>query len=79
MSETEKRERLRYKQTRKRRIILQAIVIAILLLSFAISGVLYYQLNKTYYIEYSEKGRVDYSVKYFESEDYDEWQKSGKS
>lgn len=62
MSEQDKIKRLTYKKNRKKWIIAQAVV-AILLAIVIIGSVFsYFQLNKTYYLEYTEMGDVDYKV-----------------
>ena len=71
MSETDKRKRADYKRNRKIWISMLAVLVALLTLaSVALFGV-YYQLNKTYYIDYTEKGTVDYKVKLKPNSFYD--------
>ena len=74
MSEAEKKQRLEYKKNRKKWIMIQAIciaVVAVLVLGFAFA---YYQINKTYYIEYTENSSVDYSVQLAPNDFYEqEW------
>ena len=62
MSEAERLRRQEYKRNRKKWILIQAIalacVFAIALTCFAV----YNRMNRTYFIEYTEKGNVDYKV-----------------
>ncbi|MBO5879202.1 MAG: hypothetical protein J6Q68_01450 [Clostridia bacterium] len=79
MSEAEKRRRIKYKENRKKWIVIQAVFIFALLLAILFSSLTYYRLNKTYYVEYNEKGSVDYRAKYFATEEYGDWVESGNS
>jgi len=80
MSEAEKRRRFAYKQNRKKWILIQIIAMSVI---FAIAlgcFAAYYQLNKNYYINYSEEGTVDYKVSLKDNEFYDEeWQNGNKA
>lgn len=73
MSELEIQRRKEYKRNRKRWKIIQLIAV-ILFAAIAIgSFVVYTRMNHTYYVEYTEKGDIDYKVQYtdnsfFESE-----------
>jgi uncharacterized protein YpmB len=62
MSEAERKRRLEYKRNRKKWVLIQTIILvvvgAIALCSFAV----YDQMNRTYYIEYTESGSADYEV-----------------
>lgn len=62
MSNEEKKKRADYKQKRKNRITLQSIIIAIITLVLIASSFMYVQLNKTYYINYTENSDVDYRI-----------------
>ena len=62
MSNEEKKKRADYKQKRKNRITLQAIIIAIVSLIVIVSSFMYVRLNKTYYVNYTENSVVDYSI-----------------
>ena len=72
MSEAEKRQRLAYKQNRKKWMIIQIIAISLVTLILLGSVVTYTQLNKTYYISYTEQGDVDYDVTLKPNEFYEE-------
>ena len=79
MSEAERRKRLNYKRNRKKLIFIQAIAIAAIAVLIAASALTYFALDKTYYIDYVEEGRVDYKVQYKPNSYYeDEWQTSGQ-
>ena len=72
MSEAEKTRRAEYKRKRKRLITIQlALLVAIAICVIACS-ITFAQLNKTYYISYSEKSDVDYKVYLKENDFYDE-------
>ena len=77
MSEEEKRLRQEYKQTRKKWINYQLIAIAAVLLLAMCMTVLSVALNKTYYVNYEEKSKVEYGVtlkdnEFFEGDYLDE-------
>ena len=62
MSEDERKQRQEYKRKRKKWILIQAIAL-ILVATFALTFfVVYDRMNRTYYIEYTENGSVDYKV-----------------
>lgn len=62
MSEQDKIKRLAYKRNRKKWITFQSVIAIILALVILGSVFAYFQLNKTYYLEYTEMGDVDYKV-----------------
>ena len=62
MSEQDKIKRLAYKRNRKKWITFQSVIAIILALVIIGSVFAYFQLNKTYYLEYTEMGDVDYKV-----------------
>ena len=72
MSEAERRRRDNYKKNRKKWIFIQAIVIAVVTLALIASAITYYSLNKTYYIDYTEQGDVDYKVQLKPNDYYEE-------
>ena len=72
MSEEEKRKRSEYKVKRQRRILFLSVLILLATVFTAVAGVIYYRLDKTYYIEYDEKGAVDYKVYLKENEFFEE-------
>ena len=63
MSEEEKIRRSRYSLNRKRTITVLGIATAILLFFATIFGFIYYKQNDTYYVNYTEKSNMSYSVK----------------
>ena len=74
MSENEKKLRLDYKENRKKWIMIQTLIIIGLALITLVSFIVYQNLNKTYYIEYTEQGEVDWKVHLKENEFYEgEW------
>ena len=72
MSEEEKRKRSEYKKRRAKWKGIQLGVIIFVTLVALIMSVTYYQLNKAYYISYTENGLVDYKVYLKENGFYDE-------
>lgn len=62
MSESEKKRRVSYRKNREKWIFLQSVVIAVLTVAVLVSAVVSYQLNKKYYIPYTEGGSIDYDV-----------------
>ena len=72
MSESEKKRRLLYRKRRRRNIILQVSVIALVALIAAASLLLYFRIDQKIYVNYTEKGNVDYSVMLKNNSFYDE-------
>ena len=72
MSELEIIARLQYKTNRKKWIMIQIIVIIVMLFLSLGSFMIFNALNKTYYIEYTECGSIDYKVQYKENEFFEE-------
>ncbi len=79
MSENEKIKRQNYKRQRKKWIVIQSVLLMLVLIATVFSLLTYRKLNQTYYIEYTEKGDVDYKVQYEPTESYDEWLGEGQS
>ena len=74
MSEAERRKRLSYKERRKKLIYAQIAILVVLSILTAIFTMVYFNLTEEYYIEYTEKGDVDYKVQLKENDFYeDEW------
>jgi hypothetical protein len=72
MSELEIRRRQEYKRNRKKWIAIQ-IAALILVAAIALGAFLIYDsMNRTYYIEYTEKSNIGYKVQYKENEFFDE-------
>ena len=62
MSEAERLRRQEYKRNRKKWILIQTVAL-ILVGAFALTFfIVYDRMNRTYYIEYTESGKVDYKV-----------------
>ena len=72
MSEKEKSRRNCYRKNREKWIFTQSVIIAVVTIAIVISSLVAYELNKTYYIGYTERGSVDYNVFLKENEFYDE-------
>ena len=72
MSEAEKRRRAEYKANRKKWIFIQTVIIALVSIFALTSAFTYYQINKTYYIDYTESSEVDYSVQLAPNDYYEE-------
>lgn len=80
MSESEKLQRQEYKKRRKRWIIVQIVALALISLVLLSSLYVYDKMNQTYYIEYTEKGSVDYRVHLKENDFFeDEWVESDRA
>ena len=80
MSEIEIKKRQDYKRNRKKWILIQALAIALVCIIALGSFLVYDRMNRTYYIEYTENGNVDYTVQYRDNGFYDEeWIGSGQS
>ena len=62
MSEDEKKQRLGYRKRRQRLIMFQTTALAVVLAIAVIAAIFAVVLNKTYYINYSEKSSIDYGV-----------------
>ena len=62
MSEDEKKRRIEYKKNRKKWILIQVIILAVLSAMVLTTAFSYYRVNKTYYIDYTEQSNIDYSV-----------------
>lgn len=71
MSESEKKKRGLYKKNREKWIFIQSIIIAVVTISIIITSLVAYNLNKTYYIGYTESGHIDYDVFLKENEFYE--------
>lgn len=71
MSESEKRKRGLYRKNREKWIFVQSVIIVVVAVAVLISTLVSYQLNKKYYIEYTEGGSIDYDVYLKENEFYD--------
>lgn len=72
MSEAERKRRLDYKKNRKKWLMIQAIIIAVVAIIVLGSTLTYYQLNKTFYISYTERSDIDYKVVLKPNEFYEE-------
>ena len=80
MSEAERKKRQDYKRNRKKLITVQVIVLCVLVVMTLGSFLIYDNMNRTYYIKYTESAGADYKVGYTENEFFDEeWVGSGQS
>ncbi len=72
MSEADKQRRLAYKKNRQKWILIQIIAIALLAaIAFTMTAV-FTNLNKTYYVSYTENGCADYNVTLKANEFYED-------
>ncbi len=71
MSESEKKKRKLYRKNREKWIFTQSVIIAVVTVAVLISALVSYQLNKKYYIGYTESGSIDYDVYLKDNEFYD--------
>jgi len=72
MSEEEKKLRLDYRKIRKKWITIGGAVLAAVLALALIATIFAITLNKTYYVNYSEKSSIDYGVRLRDNDFYDE-------
>lgn len=72
MSEAEKKRRLDYKENRKKWILIQIIIIAVITALLLAWTITYQTLNKTLYIDYTEQSEIDYQVVLKPNEFYEE-------
>ncbi|MBQ2711801.1 MAG: hypothetical protein IJF71_00330 [Clostridia bacterium] len=72
MSEAEKLKRAQYKRRRRLWIIALSTVLAVFFIVALISTAVYYRMNKTFYIDYTEQGTVDYKVNLKDNGFFDE-------
>lgn len=80
MSEAEIKRRQDYKRNRKKWILIQAVALAVVCIIALGSFFVYDRMNRTYYIEYTENGSVDYKVQYENNGFFEEeWIGSGQS
>ena len=70
MSEKEKRKL--YKKNREKWIFAQTVIASVVAVAILISSLVAYQLNKTYYIGYTESGSIDYNVFLKENEFFEQ-------
>ena len=71
MSESEKKKRARYRQRRRIALTLLAVLLVAATLVTAAFGVALYRINRTIYIDYTESGKVDYTVALKPNDFYD--------
>lgn len=72
MSELERQRRANYKKNRKKWMMIQIVAMIAIGCMLLASAILYRQLDKTYYIGYTEDGDIDYKVYLKENDFYDE-------
>ena len=71
MSESEKKRRGLYRKNREKWIFAQSVIVVVVALAVLISSLVSIQLNKQYYIEYTDGGSIDYDVYLKDNEFYD--------
>ena len=71
MSESENKKRGLYRKNREKWIFAQSVIVIVVAIAVLISALVSHQLNKKYYIEYTESGSIDYDVYLKENEFYD--------
>ena len=80
MSELEIKKRQEYKKNRRKWTIIQLVAITVMIAIALASFLTYDTMNRTYYIEYTENGSIDYMVQYKENDFFeDEWLESGQA
>ena len=80
MSELEIKRRREYKKNRKKWMMIQIIGIVLVAALALGSFFIYDQMNRTYYIEYTESSHIDYKVQYAENPFFkEEWIGSGQA
>ena len=62
MSEKEKKHRAAYCKYREKWKIVQTVIVIVLTIAVLVSALVSVQLNKKYYIGYTEGGSIDYNV-----------------
>ena len=72
MSEAEKKRRSKYRQKRKKWILIQIIALAVVSAIVLTMAFIYYRINKTRHIEYTERSDIDYLVQLSPNEFYEE-------
>ena len=72
MSEAERLRRQEYKRNRKKWMLVQAIALAVVVAMAFAGFAVYERMNRTYYIEYTENGSIDYKVYLNENEFFEE-------
>lgn len=72
MSNEEKKQRAEYKKFRNKVISILLSVILVVTLAATTFAIIYYQMNKTYYINYHENSSIDYKVYLKENDFYEE-------
>ncbi len=72
MSSEEKKKRLDYRLCRKKRITFQIVLVIILSFLTVFSSIVFYQKDKTSYIDYKETSNVDYKVYLKENDTFEE-------
>ena len=71
MSESEKKRRKLYRKNREKWIFTQSVIIVVVAVAILISSIVAFQMNQKYYVEYSERGSIDYDVYLKDNEFYD--------
>ncbi|MBR2987206.1 MAG: hypothetical protein IKC63_04225, partial [Clostridia bacterium] len=72
MSEAEKKRRLDYKKNRKKWLLIQIIIIAVVSAVVLSMAITYRQVSRTFYVDYTEQSDIDYRVQLAPNEFYEE-------
>ena len=72
MSEAEKKRRLDYKRNRKKWMLIQIIILAVVSIVVLSMAFTYHRISQTYYVNYTEKSDIDYRVQLSPNEFYEE-------
>ena len=72
MSEFEKQQRDAYQRNRKKWIMIQSVIIGVLVLGMLISSLVFFRMNKSTYVYYTEEGNVIHKAYLSDNEFYDE-------
>ena len=72
MSEFEKQQRDAYQRNRKKWILIQSIIVGVLVFGLLITSLVYYKMNESTYVYYTEEGNVIHKAYLADNEFYKE-------